>query len=69
MPSGSLARVKTALLGTDDDIQINAGLVTLGDSATNEVVVRFSDSLPDDEYKAEVFGFDDGGLGNRRSTQ
>ena len=26
-------------MGTDDDIQINAGLVTLGDTASNEVVV------------------------------
>ena len=51
------------LLGTADDIRLNAGLVTLGDNAPNEVVVRFSDALPDDQYNVEVFGFDDGGLG------
>ncbi len=51
------------VLGTVDDVRLNAGLVTLGDTATNEVVVRFSDALPDDQYNVEVFGFDDGGLG------
>jgi hypothetical protein len=50
-------------LGTSDDIRLNTGLVTLGDTATNEVVVRFSDALPDDRYNVEVFGFDDNGLG------
>lgn len=51
------------LLGTGDDVVINPGLVTLGDNASNEVVVRFADALPDDKYKAEVFGFDDANLG------
>ncbi len=51
------------VLGTADDRVINPGLVTLGDNATNEVVVRFADALPDDKYKAEVFGFDDSDLG------
>ncbi len=51
------------LLGTADDVRITPGLVTLGDNAPNEVVVRFADALPDDKYKAEVFGFDDPGLG------
>ena len=51
------------LLGTDDDIQITPGLVTVGDPQQNEVVVRFAETLPDDSYKLEVFGFDDDGLG------
>ncbi len=49
-------------LGSSDDIEIKAGLVTLGDTATNEVVVRFAEPLPDDQYNVEVFGFDDPGL-------
>ncbi|TWU47287.1 hypothetical protein Poly51_50860 [Rubripirellula tenax] len=51
------------LLGSSDDVTITPGLVTLGDNAANEVVVRFADALPNDKYKAEVFGFDDSGLG------
>lgn len=51
------------LLGSEDDVQIEPGLVTLGDARPNEVVVRFSETLPDDLYKVEVFGFDDSGLG------
>lgn len=49
--------------GTPDDVQIVPGLVTLGDPDQNEVVVRFADRLPDDDYRVEVFGFDDAGLG------
>ena len=48
---------------TADDVRITPGLVTLGDPNENEVVVRFVESLPDDKYRAEVFGFDDPGLG------
>ncbi|MEL6106099.1 MAG: peptidase, partial [Planctomycetota bacterium] len=50
-------------LGTNDDISIEPGLITLGDPNQNEVVVRFAESLPDDEYRIEVFAFDDAGLG------
>ena len=50
-------------LGTADDIPVTPGLVTLGDPNQNEVVVRFAESLPDDDYRIEVFGFDDIGLG------
>ncbi|MCA9136187.1 MAG: hypothetical protein KDB00_05495, partial [Planctomycetales bacterium] len=50
-------------LGTADDVRVAPGLVTLGDPNQNEVVVRFADSLPDDNYRIEVFGFDDVGLG------
>lgn len=48
---------------TADDLQITPGLVTLGDPNENEVVVRFAESLPDDQYRVEVFGYDDPGLG------
>ncbi|QDV42647.1 hypothetical protein Enr13x_24960 [Stieleria neptunia] len=50
-------------LGTSDDVRVERGLVTLGDPNQNEVVVRFAESLPDDDYRIEVFGFDDVGLG------
>ena len=39
--------------------------MTLGDPNENEVVVRFAESLPDDDYRIELFGFDDAGLGIR----
>ena len=51
------------LLDTADDQVIVPGLVSLGDNAANEVVVRFAEPLPDDLYKAEVFSFTDDGLG------
>jgi hypothetical protein len=44
--------------GTADDVTIQPGLVTLGDNANNEIVVRFADALPDDRYRATVFGVD-----------
>lgn len=50
-------------LGTFDDVEIVPGLVTSGNPDQNEVVVRFSDTLPNDRYKLEVFGFDDDVLG------
>ena len=50
-------------LDTDDDVAIEPGLVTLGDTAANEVVVRFSERLTDDKYKVEVFGYDDPSVG------
>lgn len=46
------------LLGTADDIAIQPGSVSLGALVDNEVVVRFADSLPDDTYRIDVFGFD-----------
>ncbi|WP_145417286.1 tandem-95 repeat protein [Planctomycetes bacterium K23_9] len=48
---------------TADDVRINPGLVTLGDPNENEVVVRFVEALPDDNYRIEVFGYDDDALG------
>ncbi|WP_197171062.1 tandem-95 repeat protein [Novipirellula aureliae] len=47
------------LFFTDDDVQITPGLVTIGDPNENEVIVRFAESLPDDNYRIEVFGYDD----------
>ncbi|MEM9585927.1 MAG: peptidase, partial [Planctomycetota bacterium] len=51
------------VLGSNDDVQIEPGLVTAGDGSPNEVVVRFANALPDDQYRVEVFGFDDPGRG------
>ncbi|TWT73866.1 GEVED domain-containing protein [Allorhodopirellula solitaria] len=45
--------------GTADDVRIEPGLVTLGDPNENEVVVRFAESLPDDNYRINVYGYDD----------
>ncbi|MEM6979149.1 MAG: hypothetical protein AAF539_05725, partial [Planctomycetota bacterium] len=46
-------------LGANDDIQIEPGFVTVGDPNQNEVEVRFAETLPDDDYQINVFGFDD----------
>ena len=51
------------LFDTADDVVIEPGLTTLNDPNQNEVSVRFAESLPDDNYRIEVFGFDDPGLG------
>jgi hypothetical protein len=48
------------LLGTGDDVVIQPGFIGVNAApATNEVVMRFSESLPDDQYRIDVFGFDD----------
>jgi hypothetical protein len=59
------------LLGTEDDVAIVPGLVSLGEDADNEVVVRFSEALVDDLYKVEVVGYDDpsAGLIGLRNTR
>ncbi len=44
-----------------DDIRITPGSVSPGETATNEIVVRFAEGLPDDKYRIDVFGFDDPG--------
>lgn len=65
--SGTLDGIRVTRSGDDgvfntgDDVQITPGLVTLGEPNENEVVVRFAESLPDDNYRIEVFGFDDPG--------
>ncbi|MDG2220787.1 MAG: hypothetical protein P8L85_05370, partial [Rubripirellula sp.] len=51
------------ILNTDDDLRITPGLITSGQPNENEVLIRFSETLPDDRYSLEVFGFDDPGLG------
>ncbi len=58
-------------LGTEDDVAIEPGLVSLGEDADNEVVVRFSEALVDDLYKLEVIGYDDpsAGLIGLRNTR
>ncbi|MGB7347354.1 MAG: peptidase, partial [Pirellulaceae bacterium] len=48
---------------TADDVRIESALVTVGDTNKNEVVVRFVEALPDDDYRIEVFGYDDDGQG------
>ncbi len=48
---------------TLDDVLIEPGSVSLGESRDNEVVVRFAETLPDDRYRINVFGFDDAGRG------
>lgn len=45
--------------GTADDVRIEPGLVTLGDPNENEVIVRFADALPDDNYRIDIYGYDD----------
>ncbi|MEM6776757.1 MAG: peptidase, partial [Planctomycetota bacterium] len=56
--------------GINDDITIVPGLVSVGDTSANEVVVRFAESLPDDSYRINVFGFDDteAGITGLRNT-
>jgi hypothetical protein len=58
-------------LGTEDDVAIEPGLVSLGEDADNEVVVRFSEALVDDQYQVEVIGYDDpsAGLIGLRNTR
>ncbi len=51
------------VFNTADDVPIDSALVTLGDPNENEVVVRFVETLPDDNYRIEVFGYDDDGQG------
>ena len=48
---------------TTDDVKIVPGSVSLGESRDNEVVVRFAETLPDDRYRIDVYGFDDAGRG------
>lgn len=52
-------------LGTPDDVVVDlpAGSVTVNSAAANEVLVRFPGALPDDEYRIEVFAFDDADAG------
>ncbi|MBC8873164.1 MAG: hypothetical protein H8E44_27335, partial [Planctomycetes bacterium] len=46
----------------DNDVVITPGFIGLG-GTSNEVIVRFAETLPDDLYRIEVFGFDNTDLG------
>ncbi|MFL2870789.1 MAG: NF038122 family metalloprotease, partial [Pirellulaceae bacterium] len=43
------------ILGGAGDIVVNPGYIGVGDSS-NEVIVRFSETLPDDLYRIDVYG-------------
>ena len=48
------------VLAKSNDVIINPGAVIIGDRPNeNEVTLRFAETLPDDNYRLEVFGFDD----------
>ncbi|MEM9828370.1 MAG: peptidase, partial [Planctomycetota bacterium] len=49
-------------VGTND-IDIVPALVTQGEGGPNEVVVRFADALPDDDYQIRINAFDDPAAG------
>ncbi|MEZ6135389.1 MAG: tandem-95 repeat protein [Pirellulaceae bacterium] len=47
-------------LQTTGDVVIQPGQVVIGDAPDdNEVTVRFAETLPNDLYRVEIFGFDD----------
>ena len=47
-----------------NDVVVVPGAILVGQSPDeNEVTVRFSENLTDDNYRIEIFGFDDPGLG------
>ncbi|WP_339733694.1 Calx-beta domain-containing protein [uncultured Gimesia sp.] len=55
---GGIQFVRSGLDGTFDDgneVVIQPGYIGLGDAA-NEVIVRFAESLPDDNYQITIFG-------------
>ena len=60
------------LLARSNDVIIVPGAVIIGDRPNeNEVTLRFAENLPDDNYRLEVYGFDDtlrGITGLRNST-
>ena len=59
-------------LNRTGDVVIQPGKVVIGDAPNeNEVTLRFAESLPNDLYRAEIFGFDDpvaGIIGLRNTT-
>ena len=51
-------------LNSVNDVVVVPGAVLVGQSPDeNEVTVRFAENLTDDNYRVEIFGFDDPGLG------
>lgn len=72
-PIGSINPTYSPLsLTRSGDIVIQPGKVVIGDAPNeNEVTLRFAESLPNDLYRAEIFGFDDpvaGIVGLRNTT-
>jgi len=58
-------------LTKSNDVVINPGAVIIGDRPNeNEVTLRFAENLPDDNYRLEVYGFDDAlrGITGLRNT-
>ncbi|MBU6386355.1 MAG: matrixin family metalloprotease, partial [Planctomycetes bacterium] len=58
-------------LAKSNDVVINPGAVIIGDRPNeNEVTLRFAENLPDDNYRLEVYGFDDAlrGITGLRNT-
>lgn len=54
------ANYSPIVLAKSNDVVINPGAVIIGDRPNeNEVTLRFAENLPDDNYRLEVFGFDD----------
>ncbi|MEC8555201.1 MAG: Ig-like domain-containing protein [Planctomycetota bacterium] len=44
----------------DNDVRIEPGFAVVGQAPNeNEVTLRYGEALPDDQYRIEVFGFDD----------
>ncbi len=47
------------VFGDVSDERVDPGFIGVNSNAPNEVVIRFSDTLPDDHYRIDVFGSDD----------
>ena len=58
---GSIAPTYSPLtLNRTGDVIVQPGTVVIGEAPNeNEVTLRFAESLPDDLYRAEIFGYDD----------
>lgn len=58
----TLGGVEISRAGGDGDfnekIVIEPGSITLGDPNENEIIVRFAENLPDDDYQIKLFGYD-----------
>jgi Bacterial Ig domain/Bacterial pre-peptidase C-terminal domain/Dockerin type I domain/GEVED domain len=58
--SNSLTGFAPIVLSQSNDIVIKPGSALVGANPNeNEVTVRFAEALPDDNYRIEIFGFDD----------
>jgi hypothetical protein len=62
--SNAPASYSPIVLSSANDSVVVPGAVLVGQSPDqNEVTVRFAEALKDDNYRIEIFGFDDPGLG------